>query len=103
MADDLTGFRVEAADGEVGAIKSGTTDVDAGFLVVDPDPRFFAKRLMVPGDVVAGIDLEARVVRLKWTKEKLKDAPQVEDEADEIATDVTSYYDHELDPFSDTG
>jgi hypothetical protein len=58
---------------------------------------------MVPAAAVESVDPEARVVRLTWTKEQLKDAPQVEDESADVPTEVTSYYDHELDPFSDNG
>ena len=47
------------------------------------------------------MDVDARTVRASWTKEQLKDGAQFEDESREAPTDVTPYYDHELDPFSD--
>ena len=100
MEADLTGFRVEAADGDVGTVDA-KSDVEAGFLVVDPDPHFFAKKLMLPANVIDTIDVDARTVRIAWTKEQVKDGPQFEDERDEVPTDVTPYYDHELDPFTD--
>jgi hypothetical protein len=102
MKENLTGFRVEAADGEVGTVDPDS-DVEGGFLVVDPDPRFFAKKLMLPAAVVEAVDPGARTVRIAWTKEQVKDAPQFEDARDEVPTDVTPYYDHELDPFTDPG
>jgi hypothetical protein len=101
VGEDLSGFRVEAPDGDVGAVDPAASDSEGGFLVLDPDPRFFAKKLVVPADAVASVDVDARTVRVSWTKEQLKDAAQFEDEPHEAPTDVTPYYDHELDPFSD--
>ena len=101
MGEDLTGFRVETPDGEVGTIDSAASDSEGGFLVLDPEPHFFAKKLVLPAEVVEKVDVDARTVRVSWTKEQLKDAAQFEDEQREATTDVTPYYDHELDPFSD--
>jgi len=101
MGEDLTGYRVETPDGDVGTIDPAASDSEGGFLVLDPEPHFFAKKLVLPAEVVEKVDVDARTVRVSWTKEQLKDAAQFEDEQREAPTDVTPYYDHELDPFSD--
>ncbi len=102
--EDLTGFRVEAADGDVGTVDAATREADGAFVVVDPDPEFFAKKLMLPADVVEAVDAEKRTVRIGWTKEQVKDAPQVEDlPAEGVEAEGASYYDNELTPYTDPG
>jgi hypothetical protein len=100
MSESLAGFRVETTDGAVGSVDAATPTLDKGFLVLLPDPRFFAKRLLVPGEFVAGVDESARVVRLSWSNEHLKDAAQVEDGDVDFSQDAVDYYDHELDAYT---
>ncbi len=101
---DLTGFRVEAADGEVGTVDKATREAHGGFVVLDPDPRFFAKKLMLSAEAIESVDAETQTVRVGWTKEQIKYAPQVEEAPDEGAqAEAAAYYDHELTPYTDKG
>ncbi len=101
--DDLTGFRVEAADGDVGTVDQATREAEGSFVVIDPDPHFFGKKLMVPAEAIEAVDAGKRTVRIGWTKEQIKGAPQFEDVGEDgVEAEATSYYDHELTPFTDT-
>ncbi len=101
MGESLAGFDVHAADGPVGTVDPATPEDEGSFIVLAPDPHFFAKRLLLPREVVERIDEGARVVHVSWTKEEVKDAAQFEDEDAAVPTDTMPFYDHELDPFTE--
>jgi hypothetical protein len=45
---DLTGFKVEATDGEIGKVDEATKEVGESFIIVDTGPWIFGKKIMVP-------------------------------------------------------
>ena len=53
---DLTGYKVQAIDGEIGKVDKDTFEVDNSFLVVDTGPWIFGRKVMLPAGVVTGMD-----------------------------------------------
>jgi hypothetical protein len=76
---DLTGFDVEARDGEVGTVDEATTG-GANYLVVKTGPWIFGKRVMLPAGVISGVDTEQRTLFVDLTKEQIKNAPEFEED-----------------------
>jgi hypothetical protein len=72
---DLTGFDVQATDGEIGKIDEATYDAGASYLVVDTGFWIFGKKRMLPASVVDRIDVDDRKVFVNRTKEQIKNAP----------------------------
>ena len=65
---DLSGFKVDATDGEVGSLEE-TTQIGSGELVVNTGPWIFGKKVMLPVGVVSGIDPDDRRVKVNLTKD----------------------------------
>ena len=84
---DLTDYKIEAIDGEIGKVDDATYDTNASYLVVDTGPWIFGKKVMLPAGVVSGINHETRTVMVDETKDQIKNAP----EFDESMLDDTSY------------
>jgi hypothetical protein len=82
--DDLTGFSVEATDGSIGKVDEASTDVGAGYLVVDTGPWIFGKKVMLPAGVIQNVDLDAETIFVSRSKDEIKNAPEF---------DETSYLD----------
>ena len=76
---DLTDFKIEATDGEIGKIDEATYDVGSAFVVVDTGPWILGRKVLIPAGVVSAIDLENRVVLVDRTKEHIKNAPELDD------------------------
>jgi hypothetical protein len=69
---DLSDFKVEATDGEVGKVH----EVGAGSIVVDTGPWIVGKKTVLPVGVIETIDPENREIRVDRTKEEIKNAPE---------------------------
>ena len=52
---DLSGFKVEATDGDIGKVDEATNEVGGSFLVVDTGPWIFCKKVMLPCGIVQAI------------------------------------------------
>jgi hypothetical protein len=76
---DLTGFKVEAADGSIGSIDEATNDVGASYIVVDTGPWIFGKKVMLPAGVVERVDTDEQTVYANRTKEEIKNAPEFDE------------------------
>ncbi|MEV0713106.1 PRC-barrel domain-containing protein [Asanoa sp. NPDC050611] len=75
---DLTGYAVQAVDGEIGKVeKAGDTD-----LVVDTGPWIFGRVVLLPAGVVERVDHQARTVHVDRTKEQIRNAPEYADASD---------------------
>lgn len=77
---DLTDFKIEATDGEIGKIDQATYELDGSYLIVDTGPWIFGKKVMLPAGVVNAVDLENRLVLVDRTKEQIKNAPEFNDD-----------------------
>ncbi|MDH6539849.1 PRC-barrel domain-containing protein [Streptomyces sp. SPB4] len=73
---DLTGYKVEAADGSIGKVDKHSDEVGDAYLVVDTGVWIFGKEVLLPASTVVRIDPEDKRVFVSRTKEQIKDAPE---------------------------
>ena len=93
--DDLTGFKVHAADGDIGRIDGATRDVGAGYVVVDTGPWIFGRKVMLPAGTVERVDWDEGSVYIDRTKDQIKDSPELgeDDVSDPVYRDrLGTYY-----------
>jgi hypothetical protein len=76
---DLTGYKVEARDDEIGKVDEATYESGGSFIVVDTGPWIFGKKVMIPAGMVRDIDLDAETVFVNLTKDEIKNAPELDD------------------------
>ena len=76
---DVTGFDVEASDGEIGKVDNATNDVGNSYIVVDTGPWIFGKKVMLPASVIDEIDLDAQKLFVRRTREEIKNAPEFDE------------------------
>jgi len=92
---DITGFKVEAIDGEIGSIDEATWDVGASFMVVDTGPWIFGKKVLLPAGVIDRVDVDNERVFVHRTKDEIQNAPEFDESRytdDTYRTDVGTYY-----------
>ncbi|MFK0200481.1 PRC-barrel domain-containing protein [Streptomyces lavendulae] len=73
---DLTGYKVEAADGSIGKVDKHSDEVGNAYLVVDTGVWIFGKEVLLPARTVVRIDPEDKKVFVDRTKEQIKNAPE---------------------------
>ena len=84
---DLTGYAVEAVDGEIGQVdQAGDTD-----LVVDTGPWIFGRKVLLPAGVVERVDHQARTVHVDRTRDQVREAPEYA-EAPDYRDRLAHYY-----------
>jgi hypothetical protein len=76
---DLSGFKVEATDGDIGKVDEATADAGAGFVVVDTGPWIFGKKVMLPAGVIDQVDHENKRIFVDRTKDEIKNAPEFDE------------------------
>ena len=76
---DVSGFDVEASDGDIGKVDDATYDPGTACLVVDTGFWIFGKKRMIPAGAITEIDLDSRRVRVALTKQQIKDAPDYDE------------------------
>lgn len=79
-AVDLTGFKVEAADGSIGKVDESTADAGKSHIVVDTGPWIFGRKVILPAQTIERIDLDSRAVFVDRTKDEIKNAPEFDPE-----------------------
>jgi hypothetical protein len=92
---DITGFKVEAIDGEIGSIDEATWDVGSSQLVVDTGPWIFGKKVLLPAGVIDRIDVNDERVFVHRTKDEIQNAPELDESTfrgDTYRNDVGTYY-----------
>jgi hypothetical protein len=92
---DLNGFDVEALDGVIGRIDEAPYDVRGSFVIVDTGPWIFGKKVMFPAGVIERIDVDAKTVRVRRTREEIKNAPAFNEDrvsSDEYRGSLYDYY-----------
>lgn len=93
---DLTGFTIDAADGEIGKVDECTYEVGGSYLVVDTGPWIFGKKVMLPAGVVGRVDVEGERVFVDRTKDEIKNAPEFDPDRDlrddDYRTRLGEYY-----------
>jgi hypothetical protein len=76
---DLSGFKVEAIDGDIGKVDEATNEVGSSFIVVDTGPWIFGKKVMLPAGVIRDIDPDAETIFVQRTKDEIKNAPEFDE------------------------
>ena len=78
---DVTGYKVEATDGDIGKVDDASYEVGAGFVVVDTGPWILGKKVMLPAGVISRVDVSDKKVHVDWTKDEIKAAPEFDEKA----------------------
>lgn len=73
---DVTGFAVEARDGELGTVDEASSELGSSYLVVETGSRLFGKKVLIPAGTVEQVDGVNRRLSLKLNKEEIKQAPE---------------------------
>ncbi|MER5807830.1 PRC-barrel domain-containing protein [Streptomyces sp. NPDC002033] len=73
---DLTGYKVEAADGSIGKVDKHSEDVGSAYIVVDTGPWIFGKEVLLPAGTISRIDPNEQKVYVDRTKDQIKAAPE---------------------------
>ena len=73
---DISGFHVEALDGDIGSVDEATYDIGASYLVVDTGPWIFGKKVLLPAGVVDRVDITDRKLFVNRTKDEIQKAPE---------------------------
>jgi len=76
---DMTGYKVDAIDGEIGKVDSATNDVGQSYLIVNTGPWIFGKKVMLPAGVVQSVDHQDKRVYVERTKDSIQNAPEFSD------------------------
>ena len=77
---DLTGFKVEAIDGDIGKVDEATNETGGSFIVVDTGPWIFGKKVMLPAGVIRDIDPDTETIFVNRTKDEIKNAPEFDEQ-----------------------
>ena len=77
---DLSGFKVEAVDGDIGKVDEATNEAGGSFIVVDTGPWIFGKKVMLPAGVLQDIDPDTETILVSRTKDEIKNAPEFDEQ-----------------------
>lgn len=67
----LTGYAVEAIDGEIGSVDEATYEASGSYVVVGTGPWIFGKKVMLQAGVIDRIDTTERRVYVNRTKDQI--------------------------------
>ena len=73
---DLSDFKVQALDGEIGKVDEATYEAGTGSIIVDTGPWILGKKVMLPAWTIERIDRDERTIYVDRTKEEIKSAPE---------------------------
>ena len=93
---DITGYSVEAIDGEIGTIDQASYETGRSWMVVDTGPWIFGKKVLLPAGVIDRVDLDDERVFVNRTKDEIKNAPEFDESRFSDAgyhSEVGTYYD----------
>ncbi|MFI1471311.1 PRC-barrel domain containing protein [Streptomyces wuyuanensis] len=74
--DDLTGYRVEATDGDIGKVDKHSNEVGSQYIVVDTGVWIFGKEVLLPAGTITVVDHDERRIIVSRTKDEIKAAPE---------------------------
>jgi hypothetical protein len=90
---DLTGFEVEAADGSIGKVDESTNEPGGSYLVVNTGVWILGKKVILPAGLIERVDRDEEKLYIAPTKDEIKDAPELDDDASEdYRSAVSDYY-----------
>jgi hypothetical protein len=90
---DLAGFKVEAADGEIGKVEE--TNLDTGYFLVDTGTWIFGKKILLPAGVIDRVDRDDERVYVNRTKRDIERAPEYDEDRvgdDDYRDSIGGYY-----------
>jgi hypothetical protein len=93
---DITGFKVEALDGEIGTVDEATYEVGGSYIVVKTGPWILGRKVMLPAGVISRVDQDAQSVHVNLTKDVIEQAPEFDESTyrdDGYRHDLADYYD----------
>jgi hypothetical protein len=73
---DLTGFDVEATDGEIGKVDDATYEAGADAIIVDTGPLIFGRKVFLPVGTIERVDLDEKCIYVDRTRDEIKHAPE---------------------------
>lgn len=73
---DLSGFKVEAADGDIGKVSKHSDEVGSSYIVVDTGPWIFGREVLLPAGTVIHVDVQEEKIYVDRTKDQIKAAPE---------------------------
>src|SRR6478609_10733237 len=77
---DLSGFKVEATDGDIGKVDEASNEVGGSYIVVDTGPWIFGKKVLLPAGVLQNVDFDTETIYVDRTKDEIKDAPEYDED-----------------------
>ena len=92
---DVTGFDVEALDGEIGSVDETSLDAADGYLVVDTGRWIFGKKVLIPAGLIDRVDRDDEKVYVARTKDEIQAAPEFDSDTyrdDAYREKVDAYY-----------
>ena len=73
---DITGFKVQALDGDIGSVDEATYDTGSSYIVVDTGPWIFGKKVLLPAGLLDRVDITDRRIFVNRTKDEIQHAPE---------------------------
>jgi hypothetical protein len=96
-ARSLVGYHVHATDGDIGKVDEASDEAGSSRLVVDTGPWIFGRKVVLPAGAIEAIDLDERTVKVRLTKDQIKDSPELDAttdfRSDDYRSTLGSYYD----------
>jgi hypothetical protein len=92
---DITGFTVEALDGEIGTIDEATYEAGGSYIVLNTGPWILGRKVMLPAGVITRVDVDSERVHVSLAKDAIKDAPEFDESTyrdDAYRQDLADYY-----------
>jgi len=71
----MSGYNVEALDGDIGTVNEATLDAGASYLVIDTSHRI-GKKVAVPAGLIDRVDRDKKKVYVGRTKDEIWNAPE---------------------------
>ena len=73
---DVTGYDVEALDGEIGTVDETSLEVGAGYLVIDTGRWVLGKKVLIPAALVERVDRDEERVYVARARDEIESAPE---------------------------
>lgn len=92
---DITGYTVEALDGEIGSVDEATYEAGGSYIVLKTGPWILGRKVMLPAGVITRVDVDNGRIHVSLTKDAIKDAPELDESAyrdDAYRHDLADYY-----------
>jgi hypothetical protein len=77
---DVTGYDVEALDGEIGTVDETSLEAGAGYLVIDTGRWILGKKVLIPAALVERVDRDAERVYVARAKKEIESAPEFDND-----------------------